>query len=81
MTALSNSLDLHALKYEKILILGNFNAEIEEANMKSFSEKFKKFDKTTNLPTCYKIPNKSTGIDLILINVPLIFQSTCIIET
>ena len=81
MTALSNSLDLHALKYEKILILGNFNAEIEEANTKSFSEKFKKFDKTTNLPTCYKIPNKSTCIDLILINVPLIFQSTCIIET
>ena len=31
-----NSLDLHSSKYEKVLILGDFNVEIEEANMKLF---------------------------------------------
>ena len=33
-TALRNFLDLHSLKYEKILILDDFNVEIEEANVK-----------------------------------------------
>ena len=35
-TALGNSLDLLSSSYEKTLILGDFNVEIEEANMKSF---------------------------------------------
>ena len=33
-----NSLDLLSLKYEKTLILGNFNVELKEADMKSFYE-------------------------------------------
>ena len=37
-------------------------------------------DKTTQL-TCYKNPNKPTCIDLILTNVPRMFQSTCVLET
>ena len=36
LTALGNSLDLHSSKYDKILILGGFHVEIEEANMKFF---------------------------------------------
>ena len=36
LTDLRNSLDLHSSLIEKILILGDFNVEIEEANMKSF---------------------------------------------
>ena len=39
-TALRNSLDLHSSKYEQILILGDFNVEIEEAYMKSFCENY-----------------------------------------
>ena len=73
MTALKNSLDLHSSKYEKILILGDFNVEIEEANVKLFCENF--------YLTCYKNPNKPTCIDLILTKVPLMFQSTCVLET
>ena len=34
LRALRNFLDLHSSKYEKILILGDFSVEIEEANMK-----------------------------------------------
>ena len=51
LRALRDSLDLYSSKYEKILILGDFNVEIEGANMKSFCENYdlKKSDKTTSL--------------------------------
>ena len=80
LTALRNSLDLYSSKYEKILILGDFNVEIEEANMKSFCENFN-LKGLTKQPTYYKNPNKPTCIDLILTNVPRMFQSTCVLET
>ena len=38
--ALRNFLDSHSSKYEKMLILGDFNVEIEDANMTSFGENY-----------------------------------------
>ena len=69
MTALRNSLDLQSSNYEKILILGDFKIEIEEANLKSFCKNYnpKRLIKNLQL-TCYKNPNKATFIDLILTN-------------
>ena len=58
LTALTNSLNLHSEKYEKILILGNFNVEIE-ANMKSFCENYN-LRNLIKQPICYKILNKPT---------------------
>ena len=55
LTALTNSLDLYPSKYEKILIFGDFNVEIEEANMKSFCENYN-LESLTKQPTCYKNP-------------------------
>ena len=52
--ALRNSLDLHSSKYEKILILGDFNVEIEEANMKSFCENYN-LKRLIKQPACYTI--------------------------
>ena len=81
MSALGNSLDLHSSKYEKILILGDFNVEIEEANMKSFCKNYN-LKSLIKQPTCYKNSNKPTCIgDLTLTNVPRMFQSTCVLET
>ena len=34
-----------------------------------------------NKPTCYKNPDNSTCIDLILTNCPGSFQNSCVIET
>ena len=79
LTALSHSLDLHSSKYDKILILGGFNAGIEEANVQSFCESYN-LKSLIKQPTCYKNPDKPTCIDLILTNVPRMFQSTCVIE-
>ena len=65
LTALRNSLNLHSSKCEKILMLGDFNVEIEEANMKSFCENYN-LKSLIKQPTCYKNPKKRTCIDLTL---------------
>ena len=72
LTPLRNFLDLHSSKNEKILILSDFNVEKEEANMKSFCEKYN-LKSLIKQPTYYKSPNKPTCIDM--------FQSTCVLET
>ena len=80
LTTLINFLDLHSSKYRKMLILVDFNVGIYEPHTKSFCERHN----LTNLikqPSCYKNPGNTTGIDLILTNVPRTFQIICIIET
>ena len=80
LTALRHSLDLHCSKYDKILILKDFNVGIEEANMQSFCEKYN-LKSLIKQSTGYKNPDKPTCIDLILTNVLHMFQSTCVTET
>ena len=58
----------------------SFSLEVEEANVKLLCENYN-LKSLTKQPTCYKNPNKSTCIDLILTNVPCMFQSTCVLET
>ena len=63
------------------MILGDFNVEIEEANMKSFCKNYN-LKSLIKQPTCYKNSNKPTCIDdLTLTNVRRMFQSTCVLET
>ena len=74
------SLDVFSSKYERFLLLGDFNVGVEETHMKSFCENYA----LTNLirqPTCYKNPDSPTCIDLMITNVPRSFQSTCVVET
>ena len=80
LTALRNYLDLHSSKYEKILILGDFDTEVEEPNKQSFCKNYN-LKRLIKQPTCYEGPKKLTCIVLILRNVPRMFQSTCVIET
>ena len=80
LDALSTYLDLHSTTYEKILILGDFNVEIEEQHMKAFCDNCN-LTSLIKQPICYKNPNNTTCIDLILSNTPRSFQSTCVIET
>ena len=65
LATLSNFSDIHSSKYKKMLILGDFNAGIDASHMKYFCEAYN----LTNLikqPACYKNPDNSTCIDLIL---------------
>ena len=77
---LSESLDTFSSDYEKFIILGDFNVEINENHMKSFCENYD----LTNLikqPACYKNPTNPTCIGLILTNAPRSFRSTYVVET
>ena len=80
MNRLSESLATFSSDYEKFIILGDFNVEINENHTKSFCENYD----LTNLikqPTCYKNPTNPTYIDLILTNAPRISHSAYVVET
>ena len=73
-------LDLHSSKLEKILIFGDFNADIKEKHMKCFCDTYN-LKGLIKQPTCYKNPESPTCLHLLLTNSPRIFQSTCVLET
>ena len=80
LKALSDFLDSHSSTYEKVLILGDFNVEADDQNMKTFCDSYS-LTSLIKQPTCYKNPSHPKCIDLILTNVPRSFQTTCVIET
>ena len=56
LATLSNFLDLHSSKYEKMLIFGDFNVRIGEPHLKSFCKTYN-FTNLIKQPTCYKYPD------------------------
>ena len=80
LKALSGFLDSHSSTYEKILILGDFNIEVDDQNMKTFCDSYS-LTSLIKQPTCYKNPSHPKCIDLILTNVSRSFQTTYVIET
>ena len=77
---LRNSLDLYSAKYENIILIGDFNVSPEESHMETFCESYG-LKNLIKVPTCYKNPQNPSGIDLILTNSPLSFQSSGVVET
>ena len=80
LDAVSKTLDLHSSTYDKVMLLTDFNTEIDEQHMQPFCDNYS----TKSLikqPTCYKKFGKPTCVDLILTNMPGSIQSTCVIET
>ena len=55
--------------------MGDFDVEVEEADMKFFCENYN-LKSLIKQPNCYKNPDKPTCIDLILTNVLCVFQRT-----
>ena len=80
LAALNSFLDVNSTKYDKNLILGDFNTEINDPKMQTFCKMYK-FKSLIKQLTCYKDRDKPSCIDFILTNVPRMFQSTCVIET
>ena len=79
LKALSDFLDSHSSTYEKILILGDFNVEADDQNMKTFCDSYS-LTSLMKQPTCYKNPSHPKCVDLILTIVPQSFQTTYIRE-
>ena len=68
------------INYDKILLLGDFNAEANEKPMIEFCH-INSFKHLMKSPTCFKNPNNPFCIDLILTNSPQSFQNTSTIDT
>ena len=65
--------------YDKIILLGDLNTEFDEQHMKSFWDNYS-LKSLIRRPTCYESFEKPTCMDLILTNMSLRFQSTCVLE-
>ena len=77
---LRRSLDLYSANYGNLLLMGDFNVNTSELNMKDFCDSYG-FKSLINVPTCFKNPENPSCIDLILTNNPLSFQNSGVIET
>ena len=73
-------LDTHSTKYENIVLLGDFNACVDDEALKTFCKSYS-FNSLFKQPTCFKNPKSFSCIDLMLTNKPRSFQTKCVIET
>ena len=80
LKALSNFLDSYSSTYERVLILGDFNVEVDEQNMKPFCNSYS-LTALIKQPTCYQNPSHPTCLHLIHTNCMCNFQTKCAVET
>ena len=73
-------LDLYSSNYESIIIIGDFNSEINDKCMNDFWESFN-LSSLLRESTCYKNPENPSCIDLFLTNSPNSFQNSGVVET
>ena len=66
--------------YDKLVLLGYFNAKPEEKSIAEFLNLYNLKD-LVKQNTCFKNPDKPTCIDFILTNCPHSFQNTDTFET
>ena len=67
MRVLSCWLDQNIQKYENIILVGDFDAEVFETSMQQFCESYF-LENMVKKPTCSKNPDEPTCIDRIITN-------------
>ena len=80
LNIISRSLDIHSTKYENIVLLGDFNACVDDEALQTFCKSYS-FNSLIKQPTCFKNPKNPSCIDLTLTSKPRSFQTKCVIET
>ena len=80
MDSVSKSLEIHLNRYENVILLGDFNASIEDSFIKNFCENYD-LRSLVKIPTCFKNPENPSCIGQILTNKPQSFIKTGLIET
>ena len=80
MNSIGKNLDLLSGNYESIFLIGDFNADMENINLRNFCDLYK-FKNLIKEPTRFKNPVNPTCIDLMLTNSHKSFQNACAIET
>ena len=61
---MSRSLDTHSTKYENIVLLGDFNAYVDDEALKTFCKSYS-FNSLIKQPACFKNPKSPSCTDLI----------------
>ena len=76
---IATGINTYSKKYEKILLMGDFNVAFTEANMAVFCNEYK-LKALNKEPTCFKNYMSPSCIDFFLTNCPKRFESTLTIE-
>ena len=69
----------HFNKYDKILLMGNFNSSADDSHIKSFCKTYE-LKSVVGGPTCFENPRNPSCIDPILSNRSLSFYKSEVIE-
>ena len=77
---LRRELDLHSSNYKNFLLLGYFNSEMTDSNLKGFCNLYL-LKNLIKKPSCFKNPENPKTIDLILTNRPRSFCNSDTLET
>ena len=80
MVHLSRKFDFYCSKYNKFIVLGDFNAEMTNTHMEEFCSAYN-FKSLIKDPTCFKNPETPTIFDHIFTNHPRCFQHSGVYET
>ena len=74
------SLDTLMENYDNLILIGDFNSEMEEEYMKDFCEIYN-LQNLIKQPTCFKSLQSPSSIDVILTNKYKSFENSFLIET
>ena len=77
---LSKNLDFYPSKYENFIVIGDFNAEMNNSYLEKFCASYN-LKSLIKQPTCFKNPENPTCIDHILTNHPKSFYLSSVFET
>ena len=80
LSNVSGALKKLCADYENIILLGQFNFEVQEKNISDFMSTYN-LKSLVKQKTCFKNPDNPSCIDLILTNSPWSFQDSSVFET
>ena len=80
LVEIKNGLEFYSSKYENFIVLGDFNAEMENIHLSDFCALFN-LKNLVKGPTCFKNLDRPTSIDHILTNRHRLFQNSGVYET
>ena len=80
LDSVGKELDKFLPQYENLLLLGDFNSEMSEENMKDFCETYNLTNLITD-PTCFKSLDNPSRIDVMLTNRSGCFENSTTLET
>ena len=80
MNELGKVLDIYLHKYDLILLIGDFNSEISEKSMHDFCNVYN-LESLSNTSTCFKKPENTSSIDLLLTNSKNNFDEAVVLES